>query len=528
MVAIAPLPPRSFPFRRWVVAATVATALVVAPTVVAAPGDLSSYAVPSGNVQGIAVAADGHVWFVLRDAGVLGRLDPSTGAVSEWALDPASGPTSVTVGADGSVWFTLQDGNAIGRLLPGGDLVGYALPNEASGPAGIAATADGSVWFTERFGNRLGRIDPAGTISEWPTGTLGGPQGIAVEDDGTVWFSAQQASKLGSFDPATGTFAAVDLPATSQPSGVAIGADGDVWVTLRRTSGVSRFDVETSDLSTVALSPGGTPSTAVAGPDGGIWVAETGVGVLTRIDPETGHVASIDLGPTAPSTVASDPSGYVWVSEPMANRVSSVEVEIWTPPADAIAPTVDLRSPVDGSWTAPGVPLTADYACADEGGSGLASCVAPVASGEPITSLEAGAHTFTVDAADGAGNTSSGNATYLAFTSVGGTALGGSARGGAGLTLSLGMALPPKADPGIVATSAPVDCGTGNPIGPSEPAELRDRVANRGSLEVRWLTSRAWDGTCRALTVAFAADGWSGGSATFGAVTFGGAAAAKR
>jgi hypothetical protein len=134
-----------------------------------------------------------------------------------------------------------------------------------------------------------------------------------------------------------------------------------------------------------------------------------------------------------------------------------------------------------------------------------------------------------VTAADGAGNTASASGSYLEFTTVSGSALGGMARPGAGLTLSLGMGLLAKNDPGITATSTQVDCGTGAAIGAPEPAELRDRVANRGSLELRWSTSRAWDGTCRALTMAFSADGWHGANATFGTVAFGGgAAAAKR
>ena len=90
------------------------------------------------------------------------------------------------------------------------------------------------------------------------------------------------------------------------------------------------------------------------------------------------------------------------------------------------------------------------------------------------------------------------------------------------------MDLLPKADPGIAASSTQVDCGTGAAVGAPEPAELRDRVANRGSLELRWLTARTWDGTCRALTVAFSADGWQGANATFGTVAFGGGVAAKR
>jgi virginiamycin B lyase len=527
MVASAPLPQRRI--RRWSVAATTIALLAVAPSIVAAPGDLTSFPVPSGNATGIAVAADGNVWFTLPAAAIVAELDPATGAVHETALEPSSDPTSITVGADGSVWFTLQAGNAIGRLVPAGDLVVYALPNDGSGPAGIAAADDGSVWFTERFGDRIGRIDLDGTISEWATGgALSGPQGIAVGPDGTIWFSAQTSGALGALVPATGAMTAVDLGVTSLPAGVAVGDDGDVWVSLRRSGSLARYTPDTGAIETIALTADGRPSGIAVGPDGGVWVAETAAGLLTRIDPETHHIGSVDLGPTSPQNVASDPSGFVWVSEPMADRVSSLEVEVSTPPQDTTPPTIDLRSPREGSWTAPGVPLAADYTCADEGGSGVASCTGTVADGDELVPDGPGAHTFTVTAVDGAANTTSASASYLGFTSVSGSAVGGTARPGAGLTLSLGMGLAPKADPGIIATSTQLDCATGAAVGSPEPAELRDRVANRGSLELRWLTSRTWEGTCRSLTVSLGADGWTGASATFDPVVFGGGAATKR
>jgi virginiamycin B lyase len=525
MVATRALPPARV--RRWSVAATTVALLTIAPSVVAAPGDLTSYDVPPGGVNGVAVAADGSVWFTLRIDGAIGHLDPTDGSVDLTPLDPASEPAEITVGTDGSIWFTLQAGNAIGRSIPGGDLVVYALPNDGSGPSGIAAGPDGSIWFTERFGNRLGRLSPDGTLSEWSTPNAG-PAGITVADDGTVWFAAQGTSKLMAFDPATEGFTVVDLPAVSQPSGVALDGDGDVWVTLRSLASVARLDTSTGEVSTIGLTAGGRPTGIAAAADGGMWIAETMAGRLTRVDPETEHVASVDLGPTAPQLVASDPAGFVWVSEAQASRLSSVEVVV--APQDTTPPTIDLVAPHAGSWTAPGVPLVADYACADEGGSGLASCAGTTADGAEVAPGGPGAHPFEVVATDGAGNTASASASYLAFTSVSGSALGGTAKAGAGLTLSLGMDLALKAETGIAASSSRVDCATGEPLGAPEVAEIRDRVANRGTLELRWSTSRSWDGTCRALTLGFDAEGWSGATATFGTVSFpvGSAAAAKR
>jgi hypothetical protein len=55
--------------------------------------------------------------------------------------------------------------------------------------------------------------------------------------------------------------------------------------------------------------------------------------------------------------------------------------------------------------------VVAAYSCSD-GGSGLASCAGPVADGALVDTSTVGAHEFTVEAADRAGNTSKATARY--------------------------------------------------------------------------------------------------------------------
>ena len=73
-------------------------------------------------------------------------------------------------------------------------------------------------------------------------------------------------------------------------------------------------------------------------------------------------------------------------------------------PRDVQAPTIDLRTPPDGAQYTLGEDVAADYSCADEGGSGLASCTGDVPDGDPLSTTTAGDHAFTVVARDGAGN----------------------------------------------------------------------------------------------------------------------------
>ncbi len=87
---------------------------------------------------------------------------------------------------------------------------------------------------------------------------------------------------------------------------------------------------------------------------------------------------------------------------------------------DQTAPTITVTAPIDGATFTQYATVFADYACADEAsGSGLASCVGTVADGAAIDTATLGAHTFTVNAADVAGNTSSTTVNYTVLDAAG-------------------------------------------------------------------------------------------------------------
>jgi hypothetical protein len=80
---------------------------------------------------------------------------------------------------------------------------------------------------------------------------------------------------------------------------------------------------------------------------------------------------------------------------------------------DETKPQVTIASPVDGAVYARGEKVAADYECADEeNGSGIESCDGDVAEGADVDTSTLGEHTFTVNAADHAGNKETASATY--------------------------------------------------------------------------------------------------------------------
>lgn len=83
------------------------------------------------------------------------------------------------------------------------------------------------------------------------------------------------------------------------------------------------------------------------------------------------------------------------------------------PPPDVTPPSITVSAPPQGAVYAKNQVVGASYSCSDEaGGSGLATCTAPVASGGALDTSTAGEHTFTVTASDNAGNTAFVTHTY--------------------------------------------------------------------------------------------------------------------
>ncbi len=140
----------------------------------------------------VAVAANGIVWFTDAN-GQIGRLDPTTGAVTE--IDVEGFPREINIASDGAVWFTERFSQAVGRIDPTTDAV--ELFQVDGGPEDIAPAADGSMWFTRSTAGNIARITPTGVITAQSKAVKGSePFGITVAPDGNPWFTMLSADKV--------------------------------------------------------------------------------------------------------------------------------------------------------------------------------------------------------------------------------------------------------------------------------------------------------------------------------------------
>src|SRR5260370_31275909 len=128
-------------------------------------------------------------------------------AIVEYPLPRAGAfPHDPAVGRDGVVWYTDQANSYIGRLDPTtGHVTDYATPTAVSGPHGIIVAPDGAVWYTANFKGRLGRLDPAtGTIAEYPLPAEARDPHTPLYHGGRIWFTAQGSNLYGYLEPASG------------------------------------------------------------------------------------------------------------------------------------------------------------------------------------------------------------------------------------------------------------------------------------------------------------------------------------
>ena len=174
--------------------------------------------------EGITAGPDGNLWFTEYAGGQIGMIDPTTHAITEFAIPNAtSDPYGIAAGPDGNLWFTEYGGNEIGMINPTTHAIAeFAVPDRRvrsrSGSRRAPTATSGSPSTTA---SKIGMINPTThAITEFPIPTDGsGPDGITVGPDGNLWFTEINVNTIGMLNPQTARSPEVSRPPTPRPSG---------------------------------------------------------------------------------------------------------------------------------------------------------------------------------------------------------------------------------------------------------------------------------------------------------------------
>lgn len=183
-------------------------------------GEITEYPMPNPQARDPHTPLfdrNGSLWFTVQNGNFLGRLDPATGEVTlRSSPTPNSRPYGIDINSAGVLFYCENATNKIGRINPDTfEITEYALP-PAARPRRIAVAPDDLVYYASDSGY-LGRLDPkTGVVEEWlsPSGSQSSPYAIAATSDGFIWYceTGVQPNRLVRFDPKTKEFESWAVP----------------------------------------------------------------------------------------------------------------------------------------------------------------------------------------------------------------------------------------------------------------------------------------------------------------------------
>jgi virginiamycin B lyase len=240
-------------------------------------------------------AADGSIWWSGQFASRLGRVDPRTGAIKEFALPAGTQPHGLVEDKTGMIWYTGIAKHVVGRFDPKTEMVTEYPVQKALATARSPHTPifdqKGNLWFTLQSGH-VGRLVPSTgdmKIVEAPSGAgKTYPYGIQINSQGVPWYVDFRGNRIASVDPLSMAITEITLPDPgSRPRRIAITADDAVWYTDYALGKIGRYDPKTGAIKEW-LSPGGKDSDpyGIASVGNTIWYSESGVrpNTLVRFD----------------------------------------------------------------------------------------------------------------------------------------------------------------------------------------------------------------------------------------------------
>lgn len=174
---------------------------------------------------------------------------------------------------------------------------------------------------------------------------------------------------------------------------------------------------------------------------------------------------------------------------------------------DRTPPSIRVGAPAEWAVYTLGQEVLADYACGDQvGGAGLASCEGDVPAGAALDTAAVGPKTFTVRAADGAGNRSTVSRSYAVVYDFQGffaplAPFPTSTTATAGDAVPVKFSLRGDRGPGVLAAGSPAwaPCGSTGETAPASGTLSYNAPADRYLYLAA--TQKAWAGSCRDLVV---------------------------
>lgn len=237
--------------------------------------------------HGVIIGPDGDAWVTDGGLNAIVRVDTETHAITSHPLPDDTGYANLNTAAfdgAGRLWFTGQSG-VLGRLDPDSGAMEVFDASRGSGPYGITGTPDGGIYFASLAGSYVGRVDTRSgevTVLEPPTPRQGARR-VWSDSAGRIWVSEWNSGRLSRYDPGTDDWQGWKLPG-ERPRAYAVHVDhrDDVWVSDFGANAVLRFDPEAGEFESWPSPRSGAAVRQILGREGEVWAPESGTDTLVR------------------------------------------------------------------------------------------------------------------------------------------------------------------------------------------------------------------------------------------------------
>lgn len=244
------------------------------------------YAIPDRAIpHGITVDSKGMIWWGETVGFKFGRLDPKTGKMDRFPIDPRGylkgrGHDPI-VDADDNIWLTVIRGNQLAKYdSKTGKISLYEPPSASSYPYGADKDKAGNIWMSQFTQCRMAKFDPKEEVfTEYPALTAYEEDPFclirrgSVDKKGIVWYGVFSNGKIGKLDPATGKMVEYKMPVPyAEPYDIWADPDNNMWIADGAMGGaLIKFDQATERFTFYpAVQRGDIPKIEITR-EGAIW-----------------------------------------------------------------------------------------------------------------------------------------------------------------------------------------------------------------------------------------------------------------
>jgi virginiamycin B lyase len=234
-------------------------------------GAVSQYPVPvikAGFPVGtldLELTKSGDIWLSMMYQGGVARFDKATGTFQTWSV-PKEWQTDATQQAfvspdasdvDGKVWVKNSDRAQILRLDPKtGQSENFgSFKNPITGRGiqayGIPVDPENNLYLLDFAANGVGKLDKSGKLVSYAAGKIDNsrPRRGRIDDQGRLWYAEYGGNAIGMLDPKSETVKEWELPTPwSEPYDAVLDKNGEVWTGSMLSDRVSLLDPKTGQF----------------------------------------------------------------------------------------------------------------------------------------------------------------------------------------------------------------------------------------------------------------------------------------